>query len=234
MNLKRATQKKHSGRAEFIAKFCLMQFSSSGGEQVQCCGHRTAVMPLQTFISGSSITLCAPCTHRSSPAEALINTLSQDEQGLLFGRQILFLLLGTKMSLGFRHKTFWGELCASGNFMSRNPLGDANCATERRWFWTLLEVMDLICLHPSFSHSCEWPQKIRILKSLDYFKCLLDVCEYMPGIERTLELFNWVFQYLKGPYKRAEKGLFARAWSDRTMGNDFILREGRFSITLTF
>lgn len=30
--LQRVTQEKHSGHAELIAKFCLMQFSRSGGE----------------------------------------------------------------------------------------------------------------------------------------------------------------------------------------------------------
>ncbi|GAB0203848.1 hypothetical protein GRJ2_002850400 [Grus japonensis] len=36
------------------------------------------------------------------------------------------------------------------------------------------------------------------------------------------------FQYLKGAYKKAGEGLFTRAWSDRTKGNGFKLKEGRF------
>ncbi|KAK4829888.1 hypothetical protein QYF61_007280 [Mycteria americana] len=36
------------------------------------------------------------------------------------------------------------------------------------------------------------------------------------------------FQYLKGAYKKAGEGLFTRACSDRTRGNGFKLKEGRF------
>ena len=36
------------------------------------------------------------------------------------------------------------------------------------------------------------------------------------------------FQYLKGAYKKAREGLFTRACSDRTRGNGFKLKEGRF------
>ena len=38
------------------------------------------------------------------------------------------------------------------------------------------------------------------------------------------------FQYLKGAYKKAGKGLFTRACSDRTRGNGFKLQEGRFRL----
>ncbi|KAK4827481.1 hypothetical protein QYF61_018781 [Mycteria americana] len=38
------------------------------------------------------------------------------------------------------------------------------------------------------------------------------------------------FQYLKGAYKKAGKGLFTRACSDRTRGNGFRLREGSFRL----
>jgi len=37
-----------------------------------------------------------------------------------------------------------------------------------------------------------------------------------------------VFQCLKGVYKRAGEGLFTRACSNRTRGNGFKLKEGRF------
>ncbi|KAK4832857.1 hypothetical protein QYF61_025953 [Mycteria americana] len=36
------------------------------------------------------------------------------------------------------------------------------------------------------------------------------------------------FQYLKGAYKKAGEGLFTRACSDRTRGNGFKLKQGRF------
>ncbi|KFQ11523.1 hypothetical protein N329_03949, partial [Haliaeetus albicilla] len=38
------------------------------------------------------------------------------------------------------------------------------------------------------------------------------------------------FQHLKRTYKKAEEGLFTRAGSDRTMGNGFKLKEGRFRL----
>jgi len=36
------------------------------------------------------------------------------------------------------------------------------------------------------------------------------------------------FQYLKGAYEKAGEGHFTRACSDRTRGNGFKLRDGRF------
>ena len=38
------------------------------------------------------------------------------------------------------------------------------------------------------------------------------------------------FQYLKEDYKKAGEGLFTRACSDRTRGNGFKLKEGRFRL----
>ncbi|KFV19926.1 Armadillo repeat-containing protein 4, partial [Tauraco erythrolophus] len=38
------------------------------------------------------------------------------------------------------------------------------------------------------------------------------------------------FQYLKGAYRKAGEGLFTRACSDRTRGNGFKLKEGRFQL----
>ncbi|KFV16886.1 hypothetical protein N340_05326, partial [Tauraco erythrolophus] len=40
------------------------------------------------------------------------------------------------------------------------------------------------------------------------------------------------FQYLKGAYRKAGEGLFTRASSDRTRGNGFILKEGRFRLDI--
>ena len=38
------------------------------------------------------------------------------------------------------------------------------------------------------------------------------------------------FQYLKGAHKKARGGLFTRACRDRTRGNGFKLKEGRFRL----
>jgi len=35
------------------------------------------------------------------------------------------------------------------------------------------------------------------------------------------------YQYLKGAYKKVGEGFFTRAWSDRTRGKGFKLKEGR-------
>ncbi|GAB0177899.1 hypothetical protein GRJ2_000255200 [Grus japonensis] len=40
------------------------------------------------------------------------------------------------------------------------------------------------------------------------------------------------FQYLKGAYKKAGEGLFTRACSDRTRGNGFKLKEGKFRLDI--
>ena len=40
------------------------------------------------------------------------------------------------------------------------------------------------------------------------------------------------FQYLKGACKKAGEGLFTRACSDRTRGNGFKLKEGRFRLDI--
>jgi len=40
------------------------------------------------------------------------------------------------------------------------------------------------------------------------------------------------FQYLKGPYKKDGDRLFSRACSNRTSGNGFKLKEGRFRLDI--
>jgi len=40
------------------------------------------------------------------------------------------------------------------------------------------------------------------------------------------------FQYLKGAYKKAGEGLFTGACRDRTWGNGFKLKEGRFRLAI--
>ena len=40
------------------------------------------------------------------------------------------------------------------------------------------------------------------------------------------------FQYLKGSCRKEEDGLFSRVCGDRTRGNDFKLKEGRFRLDI--
>jgi len=40
------------------------------------------------------------------------------------------------------------------------------------------------------------------------------------------------FQYLKGAYRKHGEGLFTRVCSDRTRGNSFKLKEGRFRLDI--
>ena len=40
------------------------------------------------------------------------------------------------------------------------------------------------------------------------------------------------FQYLKGAYKKDEDRLFSRTCSNKTMGNDFKLKEGRLRLDI--
>jgi len=49
---------------------------------------------------------------------------------------------------------------------------------------------------------------------------------------RLREDLTAAFQYLKGASNKAGEGLFARACSDSTRGNDFKLKEGRFRLAI--
>lgn len=123
----RITQEKHSGHAEFIAKFCLVQFNSGVGESKSCVVANSVPVlctelqwGLSCFYDRKSSVAESPCVH-PVPTDLpqlrlwLIFWVRMNENSSLEDRYYFF-FLGTKMSFGFRHKTFWGELCASGNF----------------------------------------------------------------------------------------------------------------------
>jgi len=65
--------------------------------------------------------------------------------------------------------------------------------------------------------------------SIEIFICTLYIHIYIHIIRDDLIA---AFQYPKGAYKKARKGLFIRACRDRTRGNDFKLKEGRFRLDI--
>ena len=71
---------------------------------------------------------------------------------------------------------------------------------------------------------------IRGLEHLSYEDRLRELGLFSPEKRRLHGHLTAAFQYLKGAYKKAGEGLFTRACSDRTRGNGFKLKEGRFRI----
>jgi len=73
---------------------------------------------------------------------------------------------------------------------------------------------------------------IRGLEHLSYGKRLRELGLFNLEKRRPWGDLRAAFQYPKGAYKKAGERLFTRACSDRTRGNGFKLKEGRFRLDI--
>ena len=73
-------------------------------------------------------------------------------------------------------------------------------------------------------------EMIRGLEYLSYEERMRELGFFSLEKKRLWGDFIAAFQYLKGAYKKAGEGLFTKACSDRTRGNGFKLKEGRFRL----
>jgi len=71
---------------------------------------------------------------------------------------------------------------------------------------------------------------IRGLERLSYEERLRELGLFSLQKRRLSGHLGAALRYLKGAHKKAGKTLFTRAWSDRTKGNGFKLKEGRFRL----
>ena len=75
----------------------------------------------------------------------------------------------------------------------------------------------------------------KMILGLEYLSCearLRDLGQSSLEKRRLWGYLIAAFQYLKRAYKKAGDGLFARACSDRTRGDGFKMKEGRFELDI--
>ena len=99
-------------------------------------------------------------------------------------------------------------------------------------------------LHPALEPSAQkghgpagaGPEKAtEMIRGLELLSCVESLRElglFSLEKRRLWEDLTTAFQYLKGAYKKDGDKLFSRACSDRTRGNDFKLKEGRFRLEI--
>ncbi|KFM07084.1 hypothetical protein AS27_06930, partial [Aptenodytes forsteri] len=73
---------------------------------------------------------------------------------------------------------------------------------------------------------------MRVLEHVSYEDRLRELGLFSLEKRRLWGDLIGAFQYLKGAYKKAGEGLFARAYSDRTWVNGFKLKEGKFRVDI--
>jgi len=73
---------------------------------------------------------------------------------------------------------------------------------------------------------------IRGMEHLSYEDRLREIGMFRPEKRRLWADLTAALQYLKGAYKKAGEALFTSTCSDRTRGNGFELKQGRFRLDI--